>query len=132
MNKLLPVAIVLLFVVSTGLAQAQLEPRKTHSPDSGEHLPVPADIQSLLVKSTCTTCHEVKKRKVGPPFSAIAGKKYTPEEIINLIYNPKPEHWPDYVVPMPPMRQVSKENALKIAVWINSLSKDHGGPGSLP
>ena len=36
-------------------------------------------------------------------------------------HNPKPEHWPEYSTPMPPMPQVSNADATKIAQWIISL-----------
>jgi cytochrome c551/c552 len=58
---------------------------------------------------------------VGPSYKDIAKRKYTNEQIVELIYNPKPQNWPDYATPMAPMPQVSKENAMKIAMWINSL-----------
>jgi hypothetical protein len=40
---------------------------------------------------------------------------------VNLIYNPQPQNWPDYATEMPPMPQVPKEDARKIAMWIRSL-----------
>ncbi|WP_373399456.1 hypothetical protein V8V91_07035 [Algoriphagus halophilus] len=51
----------------------------------------------------------------------MAERGYTPEQIVELIYNPKPENWPGYATPMAPMPQVKREDALKIARWINSL-----------
>ena len=41
--------------------------------------------------------------------------------VVKLIYNPNPENWPGYATEMPPMPQVPKADALKIAGWINSL-----------
>jgi len=38
-----------------------------------------------------------------------------------LIYNPEPKNWPGYATEMPPMPQVPREDAKKIAAWINSL-----------
>jgi len=40
-----------------------------------------------------------------------------------LIRNPKAEHWPDYTIPMPPMPNVSTEDARKNAEYIKSLEK---------
>jgi hypothetical protein len=60
---------------------------------------------------------------VGPAYAATAKRKHTHEEIVNLIYNPQPQNWPDYATEMPPMPQVPEEDALKIAAWINSLGK---------
>lgn len=45
---------------------------------------------------------------------------YTIDQIVELIYNPKPEHWPDYTQ-MAAMPQVPHADAVKIATWINSL-----------
>lgn len=78
-------------------------------------------VEPLLAKNTCTACHDTDKRKVGPAFKEIAQRDYTAKEIVELIYNPKPEHWPDYATEMPPMPQVPEEEAMKIAKWINSL-----------
>ena len=53
----------------------------------------------------------------------VAKRKYSDEQIVDLIYNPKPENWPDFTTPMAAMPQVPKDDALKIAAWINSLAK---------
>ncbi|GAA4445820.1 hypothetical protein GCM10023189_00180 [Nibrella saemangeumensis] len=89
---------------------------------------VPDDINALLSKHTCLACHNADTRLVGPAYKDVAKKKYTNQQIVDLIYNPKPEHWPGYP-PMAPMKQVPKEDALKIAGWINSLA---GGPAKAP
>jgi cytochrome c551/c552 len=86
-----------------------------------EELPSMAVINSLLAKNTCTACHQANKRQVGPSYADIAKRKYTNEQIVELIYNPKPENWPDYATPMAAMPQVPREEALKIAAYINSL-----------
>jgi cytochrome c551/c552 len=80
-----------------------------------------AEIEPLLVKNTCTACHQTKKRQVGPSFADIAKRKYSDERIVQLIYNPEPKNWPEHETPMAPMPQVPKAEALKIASWINSL-----------
>jgi cytochrome c551/c552 len=80
-------------------------------------------VKSLLAKNTCLACHNTEKRQVGPSFKEISTKKYTVEELTSLIYMPKPEHWPDYSTPMPPMTNVPKEEVTKIATWIKSLNK---------
>lgn len=81
------------------------------------------EIRPLLVKNTCTACHNADKRQVGPAYTEVAKRNYSNEEIVELIYNPKPENWPGFATPMPPMPQVPKEEALKIAAWINSLNE---------
>jgi cytochrome c551/c552 len=80
-----------------------------------------AEIEPLLVKNTCTACHQVNKRQVGPAFVDIAKRKYSNDRIVQLIYNPEPKNWPEHETPMVPMPQVPKDEALKIAGWINSL-----------
>jgi len=79
------------------------------------------EVLPLLQKNTCTACHQVDQRVVGPPFQEVAKRRYTNERIVQLIYSPEPQNWPNYTTPMAPMPQVSKEDAMKIAVWINSL-----------
>lgn len=83
-----------------------------------------AEIEPLLVKNTCTACHQVDKRQVGPAFTDIAKRKYSNQRIVDLIYMPEPKNWPEHETPMPPMPQVPKDEALKIAAWINSLQKE--------
>ena len=91
---------------------------------TGSKVPTYAEIEPLLVKSTCTACHQVTKRQVGPAFTDVAKRKYSNEKIVELIYNPQPKNWPEYATPMAPMPQVAKEDALKIAAWINSLKEE--------
>lgn len=86
--------------------------------------PTYADIEPLLTKNTCTACHQVTKRQVGPAFKDIAKRNYTNERIVQLIYNPEPKNWPEHETPMAPMPQVPKDEALKIAAWINSLKPE--------
>lgn len=79
------------------------------------------EVKPLLAKYTCLACHNAEKRQVGPAYKDIAKRKYTSDQILKLIANPKPQNWPDYATEMPPMPQVPKADALKIAAWINSL-----------
>ncbi len=80
----------------------------------------PEDIKPLVTKYACTACHKVDARLVGPAYKDVAKKKYTNEKIVELIGAPKPSNWPGY----PPMAalKVPKEDAMKIAGWINSLA----------
>ena len=80
------------------------------------------EVKGLLAKHTCLACHNTDKRQVGPAYVDVAKRGYTPERIVELIHNPEPKNWPDYATEMPPMPQVPKEDALKIARWINSLA----------
>ncbi len=60
---------------------------------------------------------------VGPAYKDVAKRKYSVAQLVQLIHSPKPEHWPDYPTPMPPMPQVPNNEARKIAEWIISLEK---------
>jgi cytochrome c551/c552 len=84
-------------------------------------IPTEAEIKTLMAKNTCSACHMKDKKVVGPAFTEVAKRNYTPERIVELIYKPEPQNWPDYATPMAAMPQVPKEDALKIARWINSL-----------
>lgn len=81
------------------------------------------DVKGLLVNYTCTACHSTRNKQVGPGFVEIAERNYSDEKIVELIHNPQPQNWPEYATAMPPMPQVSKDDALKIAAWINSLDE---------
>jgi cytochrome c551/c552 len=80
-----------------------------------------AAVQPLLQKYTCIACHNAEKRQIGPAYKDVAKRNYSVEKIVSLIYNPQPKNWPDYATEMPPMPQVPKEDARKIATWIRSL-----------
>jgi cytochrome c551/c552 len=82
---------------------------------------VPTDINDLLTKNTCLTCHNANEKLVGPAYVEIAKRDYTAEQIVELIYKPKPSNWPDYQTPMIGLPNVPKDEALKIANWIISL-----------
>jgi cytochrome c551/c552 len=86
-------------------------------------LPTYEEVKPLLARNTCSACHNPDTKQVGPAFKDIAKRKYSVNEIMELIKNPKPEHWPEYSTPMPPMPQVKAEDARKIASWITSLNK---------
>ncbi|NLR82157.1 hypothetical protein HGH91_26300 [Chitinophaga eiseniae] len=78
-------------------------------------------IKPLLNKYTCSSCHNPDKKQVGPGFREVAKRNYSVAKILTLIKNPKPENWPGYATPMPPLPQVPQADATKIAMWINSL-----------
>jgi cytochrome c551/c552 len=115
-------------------ASVTTEPAKEHvSPDgkgkattakaSAAKAPTWEEVKPLLQKNTCLACHAADKKVVGPSYLDVAKRKYSNEKIVELIYAPKPENWPDYATPMAPMPQVPKAEATKIAAWINSLAK---------
>ena len=80
----------------------------------------PADIKPLMTKYTCFACHKVDARLVGPAYKEVAKKKYSVDKIVSLIAKPQPSNWPGYP-PMAPMTNVPKEDAVKLAKYINSL-----------
>jgi cytochrome c len=80
----------------------------------------PADIKPLMQKYSCSACHKVDARLVGPAYKDVAKKKYTVDKIVALIAKPQPSNWPGYP-PMAPMTNVPKEDAVKLAKYINSL-----------
>lgn len=78
--------------------------------------------ESAASKHGCLACHAVDQKLIGPAYQDVAAKGYSEEQLISLIYTPKPENWPGFI-PMPPQPQVPKEDALAIAQWINGLKK---------
>jgi cytochrome c551/c552 len=96
-------------------------PEATSTEATASEVVVPADINDLLTKNTCLTCHNANEKVVGPAYVEIAKRDYTAEQIVELIYKPKPSNWPDYQTPMVGLPNVPKEEALKIANWIISL-----------
>ena len=82
--------------------------------------PVPSEVSALLNKHACFACHQAYDKVIGPAYSEVAKKKYTPDQIVELVHNPKPEHWPGYP-PMAPLAHVPKADIIVIANWINSL-----------
>jgi cytochrome c551/c552 len=86
-------------------------------------IPTYSEIQPLLLKNTCLSCHNATKKVVGPSYTEISKRHYSVEKIVSLIKNPQPQNWPGYATEMPPMPQVPQAEALKIATWIRSLSQ---------
>jgi cytochrome c551/c552 len=79
-----------------------------------------AEATKILTKNTCLACHKKSERAVGPSYKEVAARKYSNAKIVELIYNPQPQNWPD-LTPMAPMTNMPKAEAVKIAAWINSL-----------
>lgn len=98
-------------------------PTTAKTPNAAKKAPTWEEVKPLLAKNTCLACHTTDKKVVGPSYLDVAKRKYSDAKIVELIYAPKPENWPEYSTPMAPMPQVSKVDAFKIAAWINSLGK---------
>lgn len=100
-----------------GATPAAAEPAPEAKP---KRKPVPADVSALLNKHACLACHNPYDKIIGPPYAEVAKKKYTVDQIVELVHAPKPEHWPGFP-PMAPMTHVPKADIAVIAGWINSL-----------
>lgn len=84
--------------------------------DDGAH-----DVEILLAKNTCQSCHHLSEKRVGPSFHEIAKRGYSKDEMIKLIKSPVPSNWPEYATPMPPFSHVPEHELEEIATWIKSL-----------
>lgn len=102
-------------------AEKLVSPDDKNSSAAAKKAPTFAEIKPLLEKHTCTACHNSEKRIIGPSFKDVAKRKYTDQQIVELIYKPNPKNWPDYSTEMAPMPHVPRGDALKIASYINSL-----------
>mgnify|MGYP003670980935 CR=1 FL=1 len=81
---------------------------------------VPAEVTAILNKYACLACHQPYDKIIGPAYVEVAKKKYSVDQIVELVHNPKPEHWPGYP-PMAPMAHVPAAEIKVVAKWINSL-----------
>lgn len=109
--------------LTSGNASAKKDtpPAKTEDKPDAVKTPSYLDVKGLLTNYTCVACHHATNKQIGPPFREIAKRNYPAKKIVDLIHSPQPQNWPDYATAMPPMPHVAKEDALKIAAWINSL-----------
>jgi cytochrome c len=83
---------------------------------------IPADVNALLQKHTCYTCHKTDKKLVGPSWQDVAKKKYSAKQFTALVYKPVPANWPGYT-PMIGLPQVPKGDIAKIQTWVSTLAK---------
>jgi cytochrome c len=83
---------------------------------------IPADINALLQKHTCYTCHKADKKMVGPAWVDVAKKKYSAKQFAALVAKPVPSNWPGYA-PMAPLPNVPKGDLSKIHAWVSTLAK---------
>lgn len=82
----------------------------------------PDDIQALLQKNNCVTCHKVDKATtLAPSWTQIAQKGYSPKKFAELVAKPVPSNWPSYNPPMAPLPKVPKADLTKIATWVATL-----------
>jgi cytochrome c len=76
-------------------------------------------IPTLLQKYGCLSCHDTKRRLVGPSFNAIAKRKYSSDQMVALILKPEPSNWKGYP-PMPIIPELQENDIKKVAAWINT------------
>ncbi len=81
---------------------------------------IPKEINTLLTKNICSTCHKLDERLIGPSYTELASKGNSVEEIMQLIAEPQPTNWPDYP-PMAPMPFLDEKEVRKMAEWIAGL-----------
>ena len=124
MNKKVFVSVIVFALAGLTASYAQTKPKgpKKAVDNTPKEVVVPKEISELLTKHTCFACHKPDTKLVGPAYTEVAKKKYTEEQIVELVHKPEPSHWPGYP-PMSAMAHVPKEDILKIAKWINSLAK---------
>ncbi len=77
-------------------------------------------VPTLLKKYGCLSCHDSKRRLVGPSFNAIAKRKYSVERMAGLILKPEPANWSGYPA-MPVIADLQKNDIEKVAAWINTV-----------
>ncbi len=107
---------------STKIVEAKLELEEKELGGKKE-LVSEAQVMALLKKHTCLACHAKDKKVVGPSYEDIAKRGYSNKQILDLVYKPNPQNWPDYATEMAPMSHIPAKDVLKIAGWINSLDK---------
>jgi cytochrome c551/c552 len=84
-----------------------------------------ADVKSLLAANSCTACHGMKQKIVGPGFSEIATKHKGQERLEAYLAVKIREGGVGVfgAVPMPPQPQLSAAEAATIARWIAAGAK---------
>ncbi|MDH5475634.1 MAG: hypothetical protein OEX22_08100 [Cyclobacteriaceae bacterium] len=80
------------------------------------------EVEKLLTKNTCSACHKKDQKFIGPSYTEIAAKNYTTDRMVELVYKPEPENWPEYQISMVALPHIPKNELQDIAVWINSLN----------
>lgn len=85
----------------------------------------------LARENKCLACHQVDKRRVGPPFNAVAerfgGQQGAAEYLAGVIQNGGRGQWG--AIPMPAQSHVNDAQAMALAQWILSLQGDAPSAG---
>ncbi|MCW5654418.1 c-type cytochrome [Hydrogenophaga sp.] len=85
----------------------------------------PADVKSLLASNSCTACHGMTQKIVGPGFNEIAAKHKGQDKLEAYLAVKIREGGVGVfgAVPMPPQPQLSAAEAAAIAKWIADGAK---------
>lgn len=87
--------------------------------------PKPVDVSALLKANSCTACHGMTNRIVGPGFSEVAtkykGKSDVESYLAGKIKSGGSGTWG--AIPMPAQAQLSDADAKSIAQWIAAGAK---------
>ncbi|CAM5194160.1 hypothetical protein CDEF62S_04277 [Castellaniella defragrans] len=79
--------------------------------------------RALAAKSRCMACHEIDRRRVGPPFRAVAqrfkGRPEAAQYLAQIVRQGSSGQWG--AIPMPAQTHLSPEDALLLTRWILSL-----------
>lgn len=92
------------------------------------NLAAKADTVSVmeLVQAQCLSCHQIDRKRVGPPFKEIAQRyaagpaKETQAYLQRQIQQGSRGNWG--AIPMPAQNRISAEQAQAIAAWLLSLA----------
>ena len=105
-----PLRLLLIFTIAFATFQA----------GTSQSADIPEDINQLLTKNMCNTCHKLDEKLIGPSYIELAKKNSNPKDITKLIQEPQPSNWPDYP-PMAPMPFLDAKEVKVMAEWIGSL-----------
>lgn len=85
----------------------------------------------LAQENKCLACHQVDKRRVGPPFNAVAerfaGQQGAAAYLAGVIQKGGRGQWG--AIPMPAQSHVNDAQAMALAQWILSLQGDAPATG---
>lgn len=83
----------------------------------------PVDGLALASQRQCLGCHQVDRRRVGPPFRAIAerfqGRTEAADVLVRAMREGSRGQWG--AIPMPAQPRLSDTDAQRLALWILSL-----------
>jgi cytochrome c551/c552 len=89
-----------------------------------QSMKAPDDIQALLQKNNCVSCHKVDKTSsLAPSWVQVAEKGYSAKKFAELVAKPVPSNWPTFNPPMAALPKTPKADLTKIANWVATLKK---------